>query len=232
MTQQVTKLFTLILFAAFVLVYAGSCKKKKTEPVPTEDTTKDAPDFTYTGYQYVFSPITFYSNFKEKTQLTWYFGDNTEENIVGTEISHTYNAPGTYKVDMSVVDGFGGTATQFIKITSGTERIAGTYKWNFLLYTVKNGKVNGIPNKTFTMNMSLDISGDSTILIPDIPQLPYRGPYTVKLKKLTPNDFYFESDDGNSNLGFDYGNFNCGIEIKQVRNDTTWRVNGSATIIK
>ena len=228
----------IINIAAVVALFAvnfisfSACKKPE-EPVVVEDTTAEFKvDFDYTGELYIHTPVQFKSNLKEKKEITFNFGNLKEETLFGTGTTYTYTQAGTYNVVMAVVDGFGGTASKTITITNGIKRVEGTYKWTHLLYRVKNGFPNGIPNISFEKTYSLNIVDDSTIQIPDIAQLPYRGPYTVKLKEITENSMYLESDDGRESFGFNYDDFSGTINIKHVRNDTTWRIQAGASLIK
>lgn len=221
-----------IVLLAITFISLSACNKTD-EPLVTDDTTEVfKADFEYAGELYIHTPVLFTSNLKEKKQLTFNFGNLTEETFFGTSTTYTYTEAGTYNVVMAVVDGFGGTASKTIRITNGIKRVEGTYKWAHILYRVKNGFPNGIPNTSFEKTYSLNIVDDSTIHIPDIPQLPYRGPYTVKLKKITDSEMYLESDDGTASFGFNYNDFSGAINIKHVRNDTTWRIQAGASIIK
>lgn len=223
----------ILCLMAIVGISIYGCNKPAEDPVvPAEDTTEFNVDFEYAGELYIHTPVQFKSNLKEKKEITFNFGNLQEQTLFGTGTTYTYTEAGTYNVVLAVVDGFGGTVSKPVTITNGIKRVEGTFNWAHVLYTVKNGFPNGIPNVSFEKSYSLKIVDDSTIQIPDIPQLPYRGPYTVKLTKITDKDMELESENGREKFSYDYATFSGAIDIKHVRNDTTWKIMAGASLIK
>lgn len=222
---------TLFTFLITVVCATVSCKKDSPEPI-VEEPVVHVPDFEVTGQLYVHMPVKFTSNFTQNTQLTWLFGDNTEQTILGRDITYTYTNPGTYTVSMAVTDGFGGTVSKAVTITNGTERVANKQDWNFFLTRYKHGAAtNLIPPATFAGNFSLNIINDSTIQIPDIPQMRLRGPYLVKKVEVSATRMIFKSDDELTEFSYVFEDNMGGIKLTQVHKDTTWHLNGFATII-
>lgn len=217
----------LILLALYLSFSVASCKKD--DPAPVDETpVQHTPDFEYTGKQYVYSPIKFTSNFKEDTKLTWNFGNGDEETIFGKEISYTYKEAGSYTVTMTIVDSFGGTVSKGITISNGPERVSGKHNWNFFL---KAGDPLAImPTQTFSKELQLEIVNDTTIRIPDIPQLRIRGPYTVRKHEVNAKHLVYKTDDKKSELSYVFDNFTASMKIIQVHKDTVWTLTGVASI--
>lgn len=216
----------LIFLALGAATTMAACKKDK-DPV-TETTPPHIPDFEYSGTLYVYQPVLFKSNFSEGTQLTWKFGDGQEENIFGTQPTHMYTEAGTYYVNMAVVDSFGGSASKAITITNGPERVDGNHNWNFLLKAGRNLAV--IPTISFSGEMELEIVDDTTIRIPDIPQLRVRGPYTVYKYEVNAEHLVYRSADWQTEVSYNFADQIAGMKIVQVHKDTTWTLTGGASI--
>lgn len=202
-----------------------ACKKEE-EPV-AETPKMHVPDFDYSGKQYVWLPITFKSNFTESTQLTWNFGDGEEETIYGREIAHTYKEAGIYTVTMSIVDSFGGAVSKAITVTNGPERVGGKHKWNFFLKA--GDPVAVLPVQNFSRELTLDIVNDTTIRIPDIPQMRIRGPYTVTKYEVNAQHLVYKSSDLRTELSYDFNTGFAGMKIVQVHKDTAWTLTGGAS---
>ncbi|MBZ0099033.1 MAG: PKD domain-containing protein [Taibaiella sp.] len=220
--MKYTVLFTLALGLACTIT---ACKKEKEPEVETPK--MHVPDFEYAGKQYVWLPITFKSNFTENTQLTWNFGDGEEETIYGREIAHTYKEAGTYTVTMSIVDSFGGAVSKAITVTNGPERVGGKHKWNFFLKA--GDPLAVLPVQNFSRELTLDIVNDTTIRIPDIPQMRIRGPYTVTKYEVNAEHLVYKSSDLRTELSYDFNNGFAGMKIVQVHKDTAWTLTGGAS---
>jgi len=216
-----------ILLMSLVLTF-NACKKDPPAQV-VEEPPVHVPDFEIIGKKYVFSPVKFKSNFTKSTQLTWNFGNLKEETVMGTEISHTYETAGTYAVSMSVVDSFGGTVSKNITITYGSERLSGKHKWNFFLKA--GDPIALLPPQSFSKEFALNILNDTTIEIPDIPQMRKRGPYTVKKRVVDGIHMLYKSDDNLMEMSYTFEDFMGGIKIVQVHKDTSWTLSGYATIV-
>lgn len=222
---------TLFVLLLMIVCTAVSCKKEPDAAVVVEPPVH-VPDFEVTGQLYVHMPVKFTSNFSQDKELTWLFGDNTEQTIMGRHITYTYTNPGTYTVSMAVTDGFGGTVSKAVTITNGTERVANKQDWNFFLTRYKHGAAtNLIPPATFANSFSLIIVNDSTIQIPDIPQMRLRGPYLVKKVEVSATRMIFKSDDLLTEFSYVFEDNMGGIKLTQVHKDTTWHLNGFATIV-
>lgn len=216
-----------ILLMSLVLTF-NACKKDPPAPV-VEEPPVHVPDFEITGKRYVFSPVKFKSNFTENKQLTWNFGNDKAETIMGTEISHTYETAGTYNVSMSIVDSFGGVVSKNIIITYGSERVSGKQEWHFFLKA--GDPIALLPTKSFSREFALNIINDTTIQIPDIPEMRQRGPYTVKKRQVTDSNMVYKSDDNRMEMSYKFANFTGGIKIVQLHKDTSWTLTGLATIV-
>lgn len=230
MNKRISLFFALL----FTVVAVYSCKKDKTEPLP-QDTGAviDSPDFTVFGQLYVYQPVRFVANTKKDQQLTWYFGSLEEQTLISNEVTYTFQQPGTYTISMAVVDGFGGTVSKDITITNGTERLAGNVNWNFFLKKDKFGQSPGsTPPTSFQKSFALTIVNDSTIQIPDIAQMPVRGPYTVKKVRVDDKEMVYRSDDGKMEVSYVFSTLTGGIKITQSDADYIWYLTGIATITK
>ncbi len=219
-------------FAFLLVVCTGlfvACDKKEgDDPAPVVE--EHVPDFKITGHPYIQETLNFISNYSASTEMTWDFGDNKQITIAGTETTHAYEKPGNYSVTMSVAN-TNQVVTKSIRITSGAERVDGDNRWNFFLKRNKDGfPPNLIPATQFEVNFQVSIPDDTTILIPTIPNMPYAGPYKVTLKEVTKEHMVFKSADELSELSYNFGNQRGGIKIVQVRNDTSWHLDGFADI--
>lgn len=206
----------------------SSCKKDTPDPVGTDSSGVFIPDFQYTGKHYVYSPVTFTSNFPDNMKLTWNFGNGEEQTIFGKSITYTYTTAGSYSVTMSIVDSFGGAVSKGITISNGPERISGRHNWNFFLKA--GDPVAVIPTQTFSRELQLEIVNDTTIRIPDIPQMRIRGPYTVKKHLVDADRMIYKSDDLRTEVSYVFETFTGGIKIVQVYKDTAWTLTGVASI--
>lgn len=222
-----------LLLLSFGLLSA-SCKKTSDDPAePAVDSTDTfTADFTWTGRQYIHSPITFTTNHPSRdVTLTWYFGNEYEETKEGTSINYTFTQPGTYTVTVATANGGVLPVSKEIVITNGVSRITGTNSWNCLLYTVKNGFPGAIPNKSFMRDLEISVVNSTTVAVSDIPELPFRGPYQFHVERITDTDMLFKSkNDTATKLEYRYDTYAAGLQIRQVRNDTTWRINAGASI--
>lgn len=220
-----------LLLITLVLVTAA-CKKKNADPAdePVDSSQLFKADFEWSGKQYVYAPILFTSN-HETNDLTliWYI-NNIEKTSEGKTLQHTFEQPGRYTVTMSRANGGDNPVTKEITITNGLERVSGNQKWNCLLHKHKHGQSGQIQPESFQTQFELKIVDNYTLEIPDIPQMPLRGPYTLKLKEVTSEKLLLESEDKLKNMSYTYNDYTAGFEITQVRNDTTWRVTGLASI--
>lgn len=228
MNKRITLFFALMLTVATVY----SCKKDKTEPAPQgTGSVADSPDFTVFGQLYVYQPVRFVATTKKDQQLTWYFGTLAEKTVISNEVTYTFEQAGTYTVSMAVVDGFGGTISKDITITNGTERLAGNINWNFFLKKDKFGQPPGsTPPTSFQKSFSFTIVNDSTIQIPDIAQMPVRGPYTVKKVRVDDKEMVYRSEDDKMEVSYVFGTLTGGIKITQSDADYIWYLTGIATI--
>lgn len=218
-----------ILFA-LCLLSAASCKK---EAEPEPEPPVHVPDFIVTGEQYIHQPVKFRSNFNRDVQLTWYYGNFAEQTVLGTESSYVFTSTGTFNVTMAVVDSStaGGTATKSVTITNGLDRIDGEQQWNFLVNKEKAGSPPGtIPPSSFSRKLTMNIISDTSILIPDIPELPYRGPYKVNLVYVTPKEMLLKSTDGRNEVSLAFGTSTGGLKLTQVSGGIAWHLHGYATI--
>lgn len=221
-------------FIATTLLLAGTgCNKDNggsSEPIVT---TPEKYDFEPTGDTYVYSTVIFRSNLKKDSKLTWDFGDGKFANVLGTETKHTYNSAGTYLVSMTVDDDDSKIVQKSITITQGTQRLGGERNWNYLLKIYKTGQsLDLIPPSQFTLKAALQVPDDNTILIPDIPQLRYRGPYKVTLAQTTPDYMLFKSEDEQTTLTYLPGDHRASVKIVQVspNADSSWHLDGTADI--
>lgn len=220
-----------ILMICLVVNYTACRKKDGDKDIDTNDTTVFKADFEWNSKEYIHMPILFKSNHdSEEVSLTWYFSDVEEQTVKGTTIKHTYHQKGTFNVTMATANGESPAVTKKITITHGLERVSGTHDWNHILYTVKNGYPGAIPNKTFGNTMTLSIPDDSTVIVPDIAQLPYRGPYTFKLTSISGENMVFAGKEEADEFSFTFNTNTAGLTIKQVRNDTFWRITSYANI--
>jgi hypothetical protein len=220
---------TLIIAFLFTLVSGiTACNKENPDPTVTEPSEPFVADFEYSGKQHVYSPVTFTSNFKEDTKLTWNFGNGEEQTIYGKGITYNYTTAGSYTVTMTIVDSFGGAVSKGITISNGPERISGKHNWNFFL---KGGDpVAVVPTQTFSRELELEIVNDTTIRIPDIPQMRIRGPYTVKKFVVDAEKMVYKSDDLRTEVSYVFETFTGGMKIVQVHKDTVWTLTGVASI--
>lgn len=216
-----------IALGSFLLFTA--CDKEVAQPAVEEPLFE--PDFTISGNLYVHQPITLRSNYKKDTRLTWYFGDQTERTLIGTETKYSYSQPGTYKITMAAVDSIGGVVSKELTITYGAERVAGQQNWNFILRRDKYGMPLGhIPSKTFSLSFPLTIVNDSTISIPDLPQMPKRGPYVVQKAYINDSEMVYRNADITAEISLVFEKGLGGLKLIQSGHDTTFYLNGYATI--
>lgn len=234
MRRMNMKNLVLITLLISIAVSYTACKKTPdTPPVDDTDTTVYVPDFEWTGNQYVHSPLNFSGNQdSNNVTLTWTVGNFYEETVKGRAFTYTFKDAGTFNVTMASPEGKHNAVTKTLVITNGLERIAGSHQWNSILYRVKNGFPATIPVTTFSGDLELNIPDEYSIQFPDLQQLPYRGPYNMKLVQVTDSNMVFESDDKSATLGYDFDTHVAGFDIKQVRNDTTWRITSSASIYR
>lgn len=220
----------LIILACLPLLSGSmfSCNKDTTDPIETDSSIFFKPDFEYTGKHYVYSPITFTSNFPDDTKLTWDFGNGETQTVFGKGITYAYTTAGSYSVTMSIVDSFGGTVSKGITISNGPERIGGKHNWNFFLKA--GDPVALIPTQTFSRELQLEIVNDTTIRIPDIPQMRIRGPYMVKKYLVDAERMIYKSEDLRTEVSYEFGTFTGGMKIVQVHKDTVWTLTGVASI--
>ena len=220
----------LFLCALSLIISISACKKTPDDVVIDEPVVKDL-DFEASGKLYVYTPVIFKSNLTENADLTWYFSDVVEKTVYGTEASYTYETAGTYKVTMALADGIGGSVSKFITITNGGQRMAGKHDWHFFLKRTKQGHDPSlIPTDAFSSSLTFDIVDDTTIQIPDIPQMRLRGPYIVNKQSVTDSTMIYKSKDMLMELSYTYHNSLAGMKIVQVHKDTTWKLDGLANI--
>ncbi len=220
----------LLILSLCVVFGIAACKKKQSDIV-VEDHVKPELDFEFSGKLYVYTPVIFKTNLKESADLTWYFNDVVEKTVYGTETSYTYDKAGTYKVTLAVADGIGGTVSKFVTISNGGERVSGMHDWHFFLKRTKYGHdASLIPTDAFTNSISLKVVDDTTIQIPDIPQMRLRGPYIVNKHSVTDSVMIYKSQDMLMELSYTYHNSLAGMKIIQVYKDTTWKLDGLANI--
>ena len=223
--------YPVLIVLILTVCFSISACKKTVDPIVIEGPAEFEPDFEATGKLYVYTPVVFKTNLKESADLTWYFTDVDERTIYGTEASFTYTKAGTYKVTMAVADGIGGPVSKFITISNGAQRVQGMHKWIFFLKRTKHGAdPTLIPADAFTNSLSLNIVNDTTIEIPDIPQMRLRGQYTVKKHSVTDSVLIYRSDDMLMEISYTYHNSLAGMKIVQVYKDTTWKLDGLANI--
>ncbi|MCB0698014.1 MAG: PKD domain-containing protein [Chitinophagaceae bacterium] len=224
--------YSVLLILAFGAVVALSACKKDPEPaVIVDDTSVFQPDFEFSGQKYVYTPVTFTSNFEKDVDLTWYFSDVVEKKVYGKGITYTYDKAGTYKVTMAVTDGVIGSVSKYITITNGPERVGGKHNWNFFLRKTKHGtSPTLIPTETISTSLELKVIDDTTIQIPDIPQMRFRGPYTVNKYEVTDSVLIYRSSDWQMEVNYTFNTSLAGITLIQASNDTTWRLDGTANI--
>ncbi|MCB0701017.1 MAG: PKD domain-containing protein [Chitinophagaceae bacterium] len=224
------KIFASLLLVATVLTIQ-SCKKKDADNdtfIPTH-----TPDFKITGHQYIYSTVKFASNYSDRVRLNFDFGDSTQASIFGTEVTHVYQKTGTYTVTMSVNEGKDGAAVHSIQITSGAQRMSGNNRWNFFLKKYEDGQpLDKYPTESFQQQITLDIQNDNTIVIPDIPQMFYRGPYKVTLTEVNDKYMIFKSSDELTSLSYDYADQRGGLKMVQVSGAYSWHLDGFADIYK
>lgn len=218
----------IIAFSIMLLSGTVACNKDTTDPNGTDSSIFFKPDFEYTGKQHVYAPITFTSNFDEDMQLTWNFGNGDEQKVYGRSVTYAYKQAGNYTVSMTIVDSFGGYVSKDITISNGPERISGKHNWNFFL---KGGDpIAVVPTKTFSRELELEIVNDTTIRIPDIPQMKIRGPYLVKKYLVDAERLIYKSDDQRTEVSYEFESFTGGMKIVQVHKDTVWTLTGFASI--
>lgn len=220
----------LLMLLASVLSIAA-CNKDKNKPEePKPDLFE--PDFSISGRLNVHQPVSFNSNYKNDTRLTWYFGNFEEKTIIGKGIRYTFTQPGTYKITMAVTDTIGGgVVSKDVVITNGADRIAGTYKWNFILRRDKYGAPQGqIPASSFSYTIPITVIGDTAMSIPDMPQMPYRGPYIVTKSVINDSEMIFRNYNASAEVSLKFETGLAGIRLVQSRNDTAFYLNGYATI--
>jgi PKD repeat protein len=89
-------------------------------------------------------------------KFAWNFGDGATEN--GVEVSHTYDAPGNYNVQLVVTDdgGLTGTVTKSIQIEKPTPA-------NVAPTAVITGPTTGVSGQVLTFNGSNSSDSDGTI---------------------------------------------------------------------
>lgn len=219
----------ILLMALGSTLLLTACEKETSKPTVEEPLFE--PDFTISGNLYVHQPITLRSNYKKDTRLTWYFGDQTERTLIGTETKYSYSQPGTYKITMAAVDSIGGVVSKDVTITYGAERVAGQQKWNFIFRRDKYGAPLGeIPAETFSLSFPLTIIDDSTISIPDIARMPERGPYIVQKAYINDSEMVYRNADITAEISLVFEKGLGGMRLIQSRNDTTFYLNGYATI--
>lgn len=217
-----------LLLVMATSVFVACSKKKGDDPIPVEE--EHVPDFTISGHPYIQETLNFVSNYNNKQTMTWNFGDGTQITISGTRMEHVYDAPGSYSITMSL-DGTDKVVTKSLRITSGAERVEGSHRWNYFLKLDKKGfPQNHIKPIQFDMQMEVQIPNDTTIVIPNIPNMRFPGPYTVTLQEVTKEHMVFKSTDELTELSYNFSNQRGGIKIVQVSNDTTWSLDGFADI--
>lgn len=232
MRRMNMKNLLLITTLLSVTIAYTACKDK--DPVNPDDNVIDTvyePDFTWTGKQYIHQPLTFTGNQDNNTvTLTWYVGNFYEETVQSRVFKYTFKDAGTFNITMASPEGKHAAVTKNVVITNGVERLSGSNKWNNILYRSKTGYPGAIPVTTFSRTLELIIPDDYSIQFPDLPELPMRGPYVMKLVQITDSNMRFESDTEVAELAYNFKNNIAGFDIKQVRNDSTWRITGSASI--
>lgn len=225
------KVLTALLLITIVCSFQA-CKKKDNGAVSITPPTH-TPDFSISGHPYIYSSIRFTSNYKDKVRLTFDFGDGVQSSVFGTEVKHVYKETGTYTVTMSVDEGKEGTVVQTLQITSGTQRMSGNNRWNFFLKKQETGKpLDFYPTESFQQQITLNIQDDNTILIPDIPQMYYRGPYKVTMSEVNDKYMIFKSEDELTTLSYDYADQRGGLKMVQVSGSYSWHLDGFADIYK
>lgn len=223
------KLMVLILSCIVVLGFQA-CKK---EQISDTIVVPDPFDFEVIGDQYVFSNITLKTNLSEKKKLTWQFGDGESVVVNDTRVSHTYTQPGTYSVTVNVEDGKDGSLTKSITITNGTEKLGGNRRWSFLLARTKDGfPIDHIPPSRYQQTFALTIQDDNTIIIPNIDNIPAKGPYTVLLDRVENGDLIFQNNDASVKLTYSKEDNRGFISIRSKESDITYKLDGYADVFE
>jgi PKD repeat protein len=89
------------------------------------DVSKPVANFTYTadGTEVTFNSSSSYSLDGSISTYAWDFGDTTNKIVTTSIITHVYDEPGTYSVNLTVTDEFDNTGSKFklIDTVSGTD---------------------------------------------------------------------------------------------------------------
>lgn len=225
--KNIVAILTIIILGT----YLSSCKKDNIDPVPPTDTTAKVAEFEVRGHQFIYSTLRFTANVTGKQRLEFDFGDGATVSVYDNEATHVYKEPGTYIVKMVVNQGADGSTTKAISITSGAQRMSGNNKWNFLLHKRReNYPPDHFPTESFQQQITLQIVNDTTITIPDIPEMPVRGPYIVTMQEVTDQYMLFRTADGKTTLSYDYEPQRGVINMVQKQGDVTWTLDGFADI--
>lgn len=114
-------------------------------------------------------------------QYAWNFGDNTTDTLMNPQ--HTYTAPGTYNVNLSITTPFGCTATALLPVTVYPLPVpdfsAGNVCLNYPVQIIDNSTINS--GNISGWSWTLGNGGSSTAQNPTV-FYPTAGFYTITLE--------------------------------------------------
>lgn len=175
----------------FILLCAFACKKKNNEEVLNTISTPVNFDFTYSGKQWAYQPITFTSTLDDTATVTWDFGDGEITHYVNK--IHTYKADGEYTVKLTA---YGKTVAKPVKIGVNLQDFLSKYSnWHRSSHFLYDPKDINNPNYISAEQEDKDVNFTLTYKL-----VPY--PYTSALSSTYPYAVVFPGIDSTTKFVF------------------------------
>lgn len=222
----------MVLMVSCIVTFSfQACDKEKAEEVNTVAT--EPVNFEAIGYQHILSSITFKTELKKSKKLTWQFGDGESTVVNDIQVSHTYTLPGTYPVTLDVEDGKEGTGTIYLTIKNDTKKLTVSRRWKLLLNRTKDGNPpTYLPYNYYEQVLKPTLANYNTIEIPNIDNMPARGPYTVTLNEIYDSSLIFRNHDSTIRLSYNKQGSQFGLSIILKEGDTTYKLDGKADVFQ